>query len=387
MINIEKQDLSLNLVYFGHNRNDAASIRRIESFIDIGIKVTSYMFHRNAEPNNPEPHWQNIDLGYVEHAKLLARIKTLFVAVIKTLRYKKYLYETDIVYARNLDMALLAWLSMSLVRRKPLHLVYECLDVHESLTKQGCFASALRWLERRILARAKLLVVSSPGFIHQYFKPYQQYNDEYYLLENKLYFHKTRINRPNEVPLAPYEDKPIVLVWVGNLRCQETLNILKKLASSASNNIIIRLHGVISFFLIPNFLDQIADISNIEYKGPYNWPHGLEQAYQDADYVWAQELSWKGHNSDWLIPNRIYEASYFGVLSLAVEGTQTATIVKQRQLGIVIDTENLTELKNIILGIDKKELNNRKNRLLNRSEREFLSCGEDVKELINKIIQ
>jgi hypothetical protein len=37
-----------------------------------------------------------------------------------------------------------------------------------------------------------------------------------------------------------------------------------------------------------------------------------------CDAVWAQDLWQSGANSDWLLPNRIYEASYFGCPSIAL---------------------------------------------------------------------
>lgn len=380
------KERTVRLVYFGHNRKDAALIRRIESFIDIGVNVTSYTFRRDGEPKEPGPTWENVDLGIVEHAQLLARIKVLLAAIIQTIRYKKYVQVADIVYARNLDMALIAWLSTLILCREPVNLVYECLDVHEALTKKGFVAKTLRWLERIILKRAKLLVVSSPGFIHHYFKPCQRYAGEFYLIENKLYFHNDKISRPSKSSLLTSTNKPIVLVWAGNLRCQKTLDALMQLASAAQENIYIRFHGVISDFLIPDFEKQIQDITNIEYRGPYCWPDGLQEVYQDADLVWAQELSWKGHNSDWLIPNRIYEASYFGVVSIAVSGTQTAMVIKERGLGYVIDEHDYGNLSTYIMSIDKKEINNKKINLLGRDDQEFVTSKEDIKLLVDTIL-
>ncbi len=377
---------NIRLVYFGHNRKDVALIRRINSFQEIGIKITSYTFRRDGEPSKPAPPWENVDLGYVEHAQLLARVKVLLLALVRLIQHKRGLRNADIIYARNLDMAILAWISMAIMRLTSAQFVYECLDVHESLTKQGLLAKILRWLERIILKRAKLLVVSSPGFIQYYFKPYQNYDGAYYLLENKIHFHKNIIKRPNINSVASHADKPIILVWAGILRCQKTLDVLKQLAYSAQENIYVRLHGVISEFLIPDFKNQIKDIINIEYMGPYIWPDGLQEVYKDADMVWAQELSWRGYNSDWLIPNRVYEASYFGVPSIGIAGTQTSRMIKERALGYVFDERDLRNLAVLITSISKNELENKKKELLSRPNQEFVSNKNDAESLINAII-
>ncbi len=378
---------NVRIVYFGHNRKDIAFIRRIESFLDIGCNICSFTFRRDGTPESPGPAWRNLDLGHVAHAHLFSRIKVLLTAVGKIFRYKKYFHSADIIYARNLDMALLAWLSIILFGNNSSRLVYECLDVHESLTKSNLFAKLLRFLERRLLNKTKLLVVSSPGFVQHYFTPIQNYNKPFYLLENKLYFHKHTVSRPTTFKNEITNDDPIIIVWAGILRCQETLDVLKKLANSTGNKLHIRLHGIISYFLIPDFMQQIKGIPNIEYKGPYEWPNELEDVYKNADFVWAQELSWKGHNSDWLIPNRIYEASYFGVLSLAVKGTQTADIINQRQLGYIIDKQNLKQLESFILCVDKNELTEKKNYLLNRPVNDFVTSSSETKDLITHIMQ
>jgi hypothetical protein len=52
-------------------------------------------------------------------------------------------------------------------------------------------------------------------------------------------------------------------------------------------------------------------------------------------------------NSDWLLPNRIYEASYFGCPSIALAGTETGRRVAADGLGFTVEeptAEALTEL-------------------------------------------
>ncbi len=375
-----------HLIYFGHNRDDVALIRRITSFMDAGAKVTAFTFRRDGAKKESPTKWENIDLGYVEHAKPGARL----LVMLKTLGYiiqnRRIIKQADIIYARNLDIFILAWFAKLLTPFSSTIMVYECLDVHESLTKKTVSARVLRWVERRILKRCDLLVVSSPGFMKHYFEPVQTYKGRSFLVENKLHIDSSIIKRPDVHTNPKSENKPIKLIWAGILRCHKTLNIMKELASTMGNDIDIHFWGKISRFLIPDFEDQINNIPNITFHGSYSWPEGLEKVYKDADLVWSQELSWSGYNSDWLIPNRIYEASYFNTLSLAVDGTQTAECVKLNELGYVLPDAKINTATNLIANLNKLDINKKQHALNNKPASDFIITEDDTHALIGAIL-
>ncbi|MEE9356096.1 MAG: hypothetical protein V3U75_10950 [Methylococcaceae bacterium] len=373
------------LVFIGHNRKDAAIIRRIGSFIDAGVEVTAFTFRRDGEPETPGPDWNNVDLGYAEHAKLFQRIFLLLKAIRTIARNRQYFKDADVIYARNLDMYMLALAGKVLSGGKRQKLIYECLDVHMAMTKQNYKGAALRWIERYVLKRSDLLVISSPGFLREYFKPTQAYNGPYMLVENKLYFKNTRVDRPETNQFSANGSEPLVIVWVGILRCQKTLDLFIALAKSEGSAVAIRFSGQISEFLIPDFEDQIRPYSNIIFEGAYLWPEGLEKAYRGAHLVWSQELSWKGFNSDWLIPNRVYEGSYFGVLSLCVEGTETANIVKERALGYVLSEATEQALIEFFRAVDRSELHDKQRALLDRPLTDFTASPDDAAQIIQKV--
>lgn len=377
---------TIQLAFFGHNRKDAAIIRRAESFLDAGVDVTGFMFRRDGEPLTPGPAWKNVDLGMVEHCKHLQRIYTMLRALWQIFSHRALLRQMDIIYARNIDLILLAFMGLLFSRTRP-KVVYECLDVHAAMTKTSITGKIIRWIERKVLARSDLLVVSSPGFIREYFTPVQNYQGPHALIENKLYFGSTPIQRPSPEDIgADQTESPLVISWIGILRCQQTLDLLKALAQAEGERVIIRFRGIISEFLIPDFNEQIAPFSNIIYDGPYKWPEGLADAYHGAHFVWSQELSWSGHNSDWLLPNRIYEGSYFGTLSLCVAGTETGRIVAERNLGYVLPDSQSKTFINFIRNIDRKELLSKQESLLNRPESDFVASTEETKRFITRIL-
>jgi succinoglycan biosynthesis protein ExoL len=248
----------------------------------------------------------------------------------------------DMFVARNIDMVLLAWIArLTLPTRPPI--VYECLDIHALMTAAGAKATLARWIERRMLARTALLVLSSPGFATHYFQARQGYSGRWFLLENKLWFPADPLPRP-QAPTPRLSGARLVLGWVGAIRCAPSLDILLAAAAAAPDRLQIRIHGVIHRHALPDFDARIAALPNVTYAGPYSYPEGLGAIYDGCDLVWAQDLWQRGANSDWLLPNRIYEASWFGCPSIAVAGTQTAARIAADGLGIVLPTADADAL-------------------------------------------
>ena len=64
-------------------------------------------------------------------------------------------------------------------------LVYEVLDIHRMMVGDSVRARSLRGIERRLVARAGLLLTSSPGFVRHYFAPHGIGADRVRLVENK----------------------------------------------------------------------------------------------------------------------------------------------------------------------------------------------------------
>jgi succinoglycan biosynthesis protein ExoL len=374
------------VVFFGHNRKDAAIQRRIHSFLDAGIDVTGFMFRRDGEPKEPGPAWKNIDLGMVEHCQHAQRIFTLMRAIWRSVTHRSIIRKADIVYARNFDMLILAFVSLIFMYKDRPKVVYECLDVNQAMTKSGAAGATIRWFERVAMRHIDLLVVSSPGFINNYFVPMQHYHGPHALIENKIYFPGEVVARPIENTLKDSTKGPLVIAWVGILRCQVSLDLLKQLAQSEGNKVLIRFHGLISDYVISDFEEQIEPFPNIVYKGPYEWPKGLTEAYSGVHLIWAQELHWSGFNSDWLLPNRIYEGSYFGALSLCVNGTETSKAVQNRGLGYVLPDSKSQTLIDFVRDLDRKEVLQKQKALLNRPISDFVASADEVKDLVERVL-
>lgn len=373
-----------SVVFVAHNRNDSAVKRRAKGFMAAGAELTGFMYRRDGDHRRLFEGWNNVDLGYVGHGQIFQRLGRHAGALQRIFRERKVFKSADIVYARNLDLLILSWLGLKFSRGKA-QLIYECLDVHQVMTRSDWKGRIARAVERFMLRRIDKLVVSSPGFIDQYFTPVQGYTGKVILKENKLYLEPGDLLRPERASMAGRSEGPLVLVWVGILRCQKTLSILIDLAREMEGELIIRLHGLVGDNVISDFEQQISGIDNIQFCGCYEWPNGLAGAYKGAHFVWAQELEWKGANSSWLLPNRLYEASHQGVLSIAIAGTETATVVQERGLGVVFPESNVSHISKYLRSLDRRALFERQVELLGREEDEFVATLAEDQAFLDHI--
>ena len=72
---------------------------------------------------------------------------------------------------------------------------------------------------------------------------------------------------------------------------------------------------------------------NMHFFGAYDSARELDQIYGAIDIAWAVDFSAQGANSDWLIPNRIYESGLYGVPVIARKDTTTGQRVEELGMG------------------------------------------------------
>ncbi len=334
------------IAFFAHDAADAAVRRRIQGFRDDGLEVVGFTMRRRDDVN---PEWENVDLGRTFDGAYVQRIKSIFRGAKLAAAQRQKLASADVIYARNLDMLATAFLAKRYSGLKT-PVIYEALDVHRLLTRKDLIGLVFRRIEGALLKRTRRLVVSSPGFLGNYFE--KRHHGQYTasLIENRLAAGADYADRP--APALP-AFSPLRIGWIGVLRCKRSLGLLTRLARELGPAIQIELHGAPALTEVPDFHEQIQDLQNITYHGRYRSPEDLARIYNDLHVVWAGDFMEAGFNSSWLLPNRLYEGGYFGVPAIAPEGTQTAKWITARGAGFTIDEDlarNLLDLVRKLLG-------------------------------------
>ncbi len=317
------------LAFFGHDAGESANRRRAAAFEADGVDVVGFMMRRSDPVDTP---WPNVDLGRTADGAFLQRLLRVITGARRAARDPR-LAEARLLYARNLDMLLCAALARGFAGLDT-PMVYECLDVHRLTTRRDPLGMAMRWLEGRLLARCAGLVVSSPGFLRHHFERHHAGRYTAHLLENGLVAGPDLPERPSAKTVPA--DRPLRVGYVGKLRCQRSIDLLVGVADVLGPAVEIHLHGVPARREVRRFETAFEGRANIVHHGPYRWPADLAKVYGGVDVVWAGDFMEAGQNSDWLLPNRLYEGGYFVTPPLAPAGTETANWIATRGAGFVL---------------------------------------------------
>jgi succinoglycan biosynthesis protein ExoL len=309
----------MRVLVLGHDAADAALAKRVGQMRGEGHEVRVMSFRRGgAAPLVGSDG----ELGRTEDGAFARRLAAIPGAARRVRR--SGLEEAEIVWARNLDPALVA---LGALPGRSLPLVYEALDVHELLSGEGPLSLAARAAERAVLRRASLLVTSSPGFVREHFAP--RYGEvPVAVIENRMSLQGLP---PRPGPRAP-QGVPVI-GWFGILRCARSLALLRQVAAAGLARVVLR--GRPSAAL-RGPVEAAAREGPVRFGGAYA-PSDLAALYGAVDLAWAGDWSQAGANSDWLLPNRLYEAGWFGVPVLAPGGTETARWAAEHGTGFVLD--------------------------------------------------
>lgn len=350
------------IAFFGHDAADAAVRRRVQGFRDDGLSVIGFTMRRR---DNVEVEWENVDLGRTFDGNYVQRVRSIFTGARLAADKRDLLATADVIYARNLDMLATAFLAKRYAKLKT-PVIYEALDVHRLLTRNDPIGLVFRRIEGALLKRTRGLVVSSPGFLENYFSVRHRNRYQSFLVENRLAAGADYGPRPLPGPASNQATSPLRVGWVGGLRCARSLGLLIDLAKELGPQVQIVMHGVASPVEMPDFAERIAGLPNVVFHGRYRSPEDLAKIYGGLDLVWAGDFMEAGFNSVWLLPNRLYEGGYYGVPSIAPAGTQTAKWIDKRSVGFTAPEELAQTLPALIrtLNDDRSLIADKRKRLL-----------------------
>jgi succinoglycan biosynthesis protein ExoL len=99
----------------------------------------------------------------------------------------------------------------------------------------------------------------------------------------------------------------------------------------------VRIFGRPAYGEFTDFDAQVSGAPNVIFGGAYA-ANDLERLYQQVDFSWAIDFMEEGLNSSWLLPNRVYESSRFGVIPIALRGVETGRFLEAHGYGVTLDS-------------------------------------------------
>jgi len=315
----------MRIAYFAHELADAAVQKRIRMLTLAGDTVTLLGFERDRGGANGAH--DGIVLGRTQNRKLAQRGLAVIGALPRAWAVRAKWRDADTIVARNLEMLALVTLLTLFMRKRP-RIAYECLDIHAAMLARGPVNTLVRAAERFCLKRTALIVTSSPAFERCYFRAIQHFGGKVLIVENKVLGGEA-------AQTQPVEQEPWVIAWCGVLRCKRSFDLLRRTAAAQNGRVRIELWGSPAPDQIPDFHEAVAATPNMAFHGRYA-PDALASIYAGAHFSWAIDFYEAGGNSDWLLPNRLYESLCFGAVPIAVAGVETARWLEAHSVGAVI---------------------------------------------------
>jgi len=299
-----------------------------------GARVTLAGFRRTATPIADIEGLQPIDLGATRDGRFAQRLAAVAKATVSIGTKLRGAPRPDLIIARNLEMLALARRARSAFGAT-VPIVYECLDIHRLVLRDDMLGKALRATERHLARDVKLLVTSSPAFIANYFKPFRQVAAPVELVENK-YFEAVAIlpgeREAVEAPAAP----PWRIGWFGALRCRRSLKLLADFTHRMDGRFEVVLRGRPALSEFPDFHAFVEAEPWLSFRGPYRNPEDMAAIYREVHFSWAIDFFEQGQNSEWLLPNRLYEGCRFGAVPISMANTETGRFLKRHDIGVLL---------------------------------------------------
>lgn len=330
----------MKLAYFVHDLSDPAVARRLRMLKAGGAQPVVLGFCRAETAPEALEGCPTIHLGRTYDARLGHRAKMTALTALKTRRFRSLLAGAEVVMARQLEMLAIAQ-AARLACRLDARLVYEALDIHRIMVQDTVKGLAMRVVEKALLKRADLLLVSSPAFLDAYFRPIQGLGDDLHtpvmLVENKV----LELGGQATPQSSPAPGRPWRIGWMGAIRCRKSLDILTELAARRPDLLEVRIHGRPAYTQFDDFDAQVAAVPNVRFGGAYT-AGDLSRLYADVHFCWAIDFMEEGLNSSWLLPNRLYESARYGCVPVALEAVQTGRYLAERGFGVRLERpENL----------------------------------------------
>jgi succinoglycan biosynthesis protein ExoL len=376
----------LHVLYLVHDLSDPAVRRRVIMLQAGGATVTIAGFTRSREPITNIAMVVPIDLGRTSDGRFTQRLAAIGRAAWTLGSRLKGVARPDLIIGRNLEMLALANRAKAFFAGD-VPIVYECLDIHRLLLRRDMTGKTLRFVERTLSNNAQLLITSSPAFVRQYFAPFGQINLPVEVVENKVLELGPQETEAISHESKPDKGEPWKIGWFGALRCRRSLELLSAFSRKMDGRVEIVLRGRPAYSEFKDFDRFVADEPFMQFHGSYANPEDLQTIYDEVHFSWAIDFFEAGQNSDWLLPNRLYEGCRYGSVPIAMQGTETSRFLQARGIGFSLGEPTVDALSGLFDQLDAERYERAREKVTAQERTTWVFDQNDCRALVQRLGQ
>jgi succinoglycan biosynthesis protein ExoL len=340
--------------------------------LEAGYDVHAYAFHRGYYEENTFPESVTVaSLGTVESGNYLSRLPKLMRAMLRVRACERRQSKSpSLIYAFGLDMAVVG--AYALQRSIPL--VYEIGDVQNPLPHRTLTSMIFGKVEAKIIARCRMLVVTSAGFASDYFSLVAPGSARKTLvIENKLARDvAVQYPRPSR-PQVP--TKPIRIGYIGAFKYENCLRPLLDAVAQRSGDFELHCHG--DGELKSQISMYASRHDNIFYHGSFASNRDLQRIYQSV-HVSYVVYDTSDPNVRMALPNKLYDGPYFGVPLVVAENTLLAARVRQYGIGLAVDPQSRDFAAHLLDALTVERIAELSAATLRLGSPHLVECYEDI---------
>lgn len=323
----------MRLAYVVHDLSDPAVARRLDMLRPHLEDALVIGFHRGETAPREVAGWPTHPLGRTQDGRMLQRMIALVRARAGLGNLASAFAGRNVIMSRLLEALVLASAARKAFAPQAV-LAHECLDIHRLMVSEGLVGRALRQVEARLLRDCDLMVVSSPAFVSEYLIP--RHGDALppvQLVENKVLADEVD---GSLMAVRPVPGPPWRIGWYGMIRCRQSLTMLAAVTRRLQGRVEVEIRGRPALAAIPDFHRIVDETPGLSFHGAYDRRRDLGAMYGAVHFTWAIDYYEAGANSDWLLPNRLYEGSLHGAVPIALHRVETGRWLARHGAGLLL---------------------------------------------------
>ena len=107
--------------------------------------------------------------------------------------------------------------------------------------------------------------------------------------------------------------------------------------------------------------------------------------YREVHFSWAIDFFEAGQNSEWLLPNRLYEGCRFGAVPISMGNTETGRFLNQQDIGVLLSQATPEGLEAALGKMEEHRFGRLKARVLARNPRTWSYDRSDCRALVERL--